>query len=245
MAKSRSLHVFKHLLVIAFVFALVGACDAQKEPRDGSVATAQPEAVAGSAATQDPVADTAYGPVRGVLEDGILTFKGIRYGADTSTTRFAAPARPASWTEVQDGSRFGATCPQTPTGNPGGLFTSWRPDPEPPMDEDCLFLNVWTPALDDGGNRPVLVWFHGGGFTSGSGSSRAYDGVRLARRGDVVVVTVNHRLNVFGYLALGHYGDRFRGLRRRRTAGHGPGARVGERQRPQFWGRSEQCHDLR
>ena len=209
MGKSRPLYRFKHVLVIAFVFALVGACDAQKEPRDGSVATAQPEAVAGSAAAQDPVADTAYGPVRGVLEEGILTFKGMRYGADTSTTRFAPPARPASWTEVQDGSRFGATCPQTPTGNPGGLFTSWRPDPEPPMDEDCLFLNVWTPALDDGGNRPVLVWFHGGGFTSGSGSSRAYDGVRLARRGDVVVVTVNHRLNVFGYLALGHYGAGF------------------------------------
>jgi para-nitrobenzyl esterase len=110
---------------------------------------------------------------------------------------------------VQDATQFGATCPQTRTGNPGGLFTSWRPDPAPPLSEDCLFLNVWTPALDDGGKRPVMVWFHGGGFSSGSGSSRAYDGVRLARRGDVVVVTVNHRLNVFGYLALGHYGEGF------------------------------------
>jgi para-nitrobenzyl esterase len=77
------------------------------------------------------------------------------------------------------------------------------------MGEDCLFLNIWTPALADGGKRPVMVWFHGGGFSSGSGSSRAYEGVRLARRGDVVVVTVNHRLNVFGYLALNHYGEGF------------------------------------
>jgi para-nitrobenzyl esterase len=156
-----------------------------------------------------PVAETQHGQVRGVVEDGILVFKGIRYGADTSTTRFAAPAKPGSWSEVRDATSFGASCPQTPTGNPGGLFTSWRPAPEPPLGEDCLFLNVWTPRLADGGKRPVMVWFHGGGFTSGSGSSRAYDGVRLARRGDVVVVTVNHRLNVFGYLALAHYGERF------------------------------------
>ena len=157
----------------------------------------------------DPVATTQYGKVQGTVEDGVLTFKGVRYGADTSTTRFAAPAAPAPWPEIQSAAQFGSSCPQTPTGNPGGLFTSWRPEPAPPLSEDCLFLNVWTPALDDGGNRPVMVWFHGGGFSSGSGSSRAYDGVRLANRGDVVVVTVNHRLNLFGYLALGHYGDGF------------------------------------
>ena len=74
------------------------------------------------------------------------------------------------------------------------------------MSEDCLFLNVWTPGLAGAAKRPVMVWFHGGGFSTGSGSSRAYDGVRLAQRGDVVVVTVNHRLNVFGYLALSHFG---------------------------------------
>ena len=156
-----------------------------------------------------PVADTTHGQVRGTRDDGILTFKGVRYGADTSNTRFAAPRRPDVWQGVEAATQFGATCPQTPTGNPGGLFTSWRPDPTPPMSEDCLSLNVWTPALADGAKRPVMVWFHGGGFASGSGSSRAYDGVRLARRGDVVVVTVNHRLNVFGYLALTHYGEGF------------------------------------
>ena len=200
---------FTRHLFYTLLLSLLVACGAPNEPDTGAVSPAKVDADTGPAVTADPVATTVHGPVQGLVEDGILTFKGIRYGADTSTTRFAAPAQPASWSQVQDGSRFGASCPQTPTGNPGGLFTSWRPDPEPPMGEDCLFLNVWTPALDDGGNRPVLVWFHGGGFTSGSGSSKAYDGVRLARRGDVVVVTVNHRLNVFGYLALGHYGAGF------------------------------------
>ena len=164
---------------------------------------------AGAGATAEPVAETTHGPVRGASEEGILVFKGVRYGADTATTRFAAPRQPDPWTEVREATSFGASCPQTPTGNPGGLFTSWRPDPTPPLGEDCLFLNVWTPGTDDGGARPVMVWFHGGGFSSGNGASRAYDGVRLARRGDVVVVTVNHRLNVFGYLALAHYGEGF------------------------------------
>ena len=157
----------------------------------------------------EPVAQTTHGPVRGDIESGMLTFKGVRYGRDTSTTRFAAPQESQPWQEVVSAERFGDTCPQTPTGNPGGLFTSWQPEPAPGMSEDCLFLNVWTPALNDDGKRPVMVWFHGGGFSSGSGSSRAYDGVRLASRGDVVVVTVNHRLNVLGYLALGHYGKEF------------------------------------
>ncbi|REK09342.1 MAG: carboxylesterase/lipase family protein [Acidobacteria bacterium] len=168
------------------------------------------DAASGRAAEMaEPVAGTAHGKVRGAVEDGIYTFKGIRYGADTATTRFAAPAPPEPWEETADATRFGASCPQTPTGNPGGLFTSWRPDPTPPLSEDCLFLNVWTPGLDDGGARPVMVWLHGGGFASGNGASRAYDGVRLAKRGDVVVVTINHRLNVFGYLALGHHGESF------------------------------------
>lgn len=151
------------------------------------------------------VAATHAGMVKGVDEAGVLSFLGIRYGADTSTTRFAAPEKPAAWDGVLNADTYGNTCPQTPIGSGGGLFSSWKPEPEPAMDEDCLFLNVWTPALRDGGKRPVMVWFHGGGFASGNGSSRAYVGTRLAQRGDVVVVTVNHRLNVFGYLALNHY----------------------------------------
>ncbi len=155
-----------------------------------------------------PVAQTEYGAVEGLVEDDVLVFKGVRYGADTQTTRFEAPAEPASWKGVQDAKNYGNTCLQTLTGNPGGLFTSWAPDPEPPLSEDCLFLNVWTPSLE-GNDRPVMVWLHGGGFSTGSGTSNVYDGARLAARGDVVVVTINHRLNVLGYLALGHYGEGF------------------------------------
>jgi len=187
---------------LALAVLLMVGCSAE-EPAEPAAADA-PSATAAA----PPLATTEYGPVRGTLEQGIRVFKGIRYGADTQQTRFAAPRPPAPWQEAQDASRFGASCPQTPTANPGGLFTSWQPYPVPPLSEDCLFLNVWTPALDDA-RRPVMVWFHGGGFASGSGSSRAYDGTRLARRGDVVVVTVNHRLNVFGYLALNHYGEGF------------------------------------
>ncbi len=159
--------------------------------------------------SEDPVASTQYGRVRGSQIDEIFAFKGVRYGADTSTTRFAAPAPPDSWREVHDATAYGASCPQTPTGNPGGLFTSWRPDPAPALSEDCLFLNVWTPGLADGGKRAVMVWLHGGGFASGNGSSLAYEGTRLAKRGDVVVVTINHRLNIYGYMALNHYGKGF------------------------------------
>jgi para-nitrobenzyl esterase len=198
----------RRLVVISMAAALLAAlagCSEETRP----TATESPTTAGGATETQAPIASTEHGQVRGSIDDGILVFKGVRYGADTTTTRFAAPAPPASWTDVQDATTFAASCPQTPTGNPGGLFTSWQPEPAPPLDEDCLFLNVWTPALADGGKRPVMVWFHGGGFASGSGSSTAYDGTRLARRGDVVVVTVNHRLNVFGYLALNHYGEGF------------------------------------
>ncbi len=116
-----------------------------------------PSAHAAAKPPADPVASTEHGQIRGTVEDGILTFKGVRYGADTSTTRFAAPAGPDPWDDVREATQYGASCPQTPTGNPGGLFTSWQPEPAPPLSEDCLFLNVWTPALDDGGKRPGLV----------------------------------------------------------------------------------------
>lgn len=155
-----------------------------------------------------PSATTKYGPVRGFVEDGVQVFKGVRYGADTSKFRFGPPQPPEPWTEPLEATAYGASAPQPPAGDGGGLFASWRPNPPIPTSEDCLFLNVWTPAVDAGA-RPVLVWFHGGGFTTGSGSSNAYDGVRLAKRGNVVVVTVNHRLNLFGHLNLAGYGEKF------------------------------------
>jgi para-nitrobenzyl esterase len=164
--------------------------------------------VAAPAADPNPVVATKHGKVKGKLEATIAVFKGVRYGADTATTRFAAPKAPEPWADVKDALGYANSSPQLPASDGGGLFKSWRPDPPLPAGEDCLFLNVWTPGADDK-KRPVMVWYHGGGFATGSGSSYAYDGARLAKRGDVVVVTVNHRLNVFGYLNLAHYGDQF------------------------------------
>lgn len=185
-------------LVGCVVVALLG-CGATSADTEGS-----------SVGGDEPlVASTQYGKVRGFEEEGVKVFKGIRYGADTATTRFMPPQPPEPWEGIVDAMTYGNSTRQIPTGSGGGLFLSWKPDPTPELSEDCLFLNVWTPALRDGKKRPVLVWFHGGGFSSGSGSSLAYDGVRLANRGDVVVVTVNHRLNMFGYLYLGEYGDSF------------------------------------
>ncbi len=141
-----------------------------------------------AASAEAPILMTRAGPVRGFRENGLSVFKGIRYGADTRSTRFEKPAPPAPWTETQGAAEFGNAAPQA-----GG---SER------QSEDCLFLNLWTPGLADGAERPVMVYFHGGAYNSGSGASPLYDGAPLAARGDVVVVTVNHRLNAFGYLSL-------------------------------------------
>ncbi len=160
-----------------------------------------------------PRGKTQYGPVTGSVDDGILVFKGVRYGADTAASRFQPPVPPNSWDQAQDALHYGPACPQNQRSYADlgfTLFNSWATEPDPGVAEDCLFLNVWTPALD-GAARPVMVWLHGGGFTTGSGSSNAYDGVRLANRGNVVVVTVNHRLNIFGYTYLDNHGSDFAG----------------------------------
>lgn len=135
-----------------------------------------------------PVVTTAHGKVRGFSENGIQTFKGVRYGADTAPRRFESPARPQPWEETVDCLEYGASAPQRGTAET--------------ISEDCLFLNVWTPSIDDGRKRPVMFYIHGGAYNHGSGSSPLYDGSALARKFDVVVVTVNHRLNAFGYLYL-------------------------------------------
>jgi para-nitrobenzyl esterase len=138
------------------------------------------------------IAATTAGKVRGYLDQGIHAFKGIPYGGDTAKRRFQAPVPPDPWEGVRDATAFAAMAPQT--------------RPAEGASEDCLRLNVWTPALRDGHRRPVLVYFHGGAYNNGSVTSNLYDGVRLSRRGDVVVVTVNGRLNGFGFLYLGDLG---------------------------------------
>ena len=135
----------------------------------------------------DPVVATTNGPVRGQTDGGVAVFKGMRYGADTGPRRFQPPVRPTPWTTPADAFAYGAASPQG--------------SGEANQSEDCLFLNVWSPGLD-GERRPVMVYIHGGAYSNGSGSSPLYDGTRLARRNDVVVVTVNHRMNLFGYACL-------------------------------------------
>jgi para-nitrobenzyl esterase len=148
-----------------------------------------------------PVAETRSGKLRGIVNAGISVFKGVPYGAPTSgANRFRKPQPPQAWPGVRDATAYPNMAPQPPAPI-RGLFSSWT-DPTT-ISEDCLGLNIWTPGLRDGGKRPVMVWFHGGDFASLSGSRSVFDGTRLARRGDVVVVTVNHRLNAFGFLYLG------------------------------------------
>jgi len=141
-----------------------------------------------AASRRDPVVATVYGRVRGRASDGVSAFLGIPYGADTRARRFRPALPPTAWGEIRQTTAFGHACPQQTI--------------DEAASEDCLRLNVWTPGADARVKRPVLVYIHGGEYSSGSGSSALTDGARLCARGDVVVVTLNHRLNIFGHLHL-------------------------------------------
>jgi para-nitrobenzyl esterase len=162
------------------------------------------------ASDSNAIAETMAGKVRGFTRNGIHTFKGIPYGATTTgAARFMAPSKVTPWSGVRSSMQFGPTCPQV--ARPGwandetAFMFEWE-DGQP--GEDLLRINVWTPALKDGKKRPVMVWLHGGGFSTGSGQElKSYDGERLSRRGDVVVVSLNHRLGPLGYLNLADFGE--------------------------------------
>jgi para-nitrobenzyl esterase len=156
----------------------------------------------------DAVVETRAGKIRGVVEDKVYCFKGVPYGASTAGSgRFMPPAKPQPWTNVRDTTAYGLRAPQLDNQFRGQVPPEFDVmDPGGPMGEDCLVLNVWTPSGWRGTNRPVMVWLHGGGFTTGSGSFICYDGKELARKHDVVAVTINHRLGVFGYLYLAELG---------------------------------------
>jgi para-nitrobenzyl esterase len=171
-------------------------------------ASARHHLLAQGAQRPGPVVEIATGRIRGLSLQGSVAFKGVPYGAPTSGNgRFMPPQPPAAWTGVREATAYGERAPQpfrAMVPEIGDLLTGTGP-----MSEDCLKLNVWTPAVGTG-RRPVMVWMHGGGFRTGSGNSPLYDGEALARKHDVVVVTLTHRLNAFGFLHLADTGvERF------------------------------------
>jgi len=157
------------------------------------------------------VVETEAGKVRGYVREGIFTYKGIPYGEVAAHGRFQPARKPEPWTRVRSSMQYGRVCPRGPRG-------TWDEDEESWLfcyddgvqGEDCLRLNIWTPGINDDRKRPVMVWLHGGGFVSGSSQELgAYDGERLSRRGDVVIVSLNHRLGPLGFLDLSPYGERY------------------------------------
>jgi para-nitrobenzyl esterase len=165
----------------------------------GVAALAARAAPAQTLASPGAVVETTAGKVAGLGNGPVRIFKGIPYGAPTGgANRFLPPKKPLPWSGVREATQYGPRCPQAPT--PGLLPEEAIDLDKGPMSEDCLYLNVWTASLDPAAKRPVMLWLHGGGYMVGSGGNVRYDGSNLARKRDVVVVTINHRLNVFGFL---------------------------------------------
>jgi para-nitrobenzyl esterase len=164
------------------------------------------------ASDENAIVETASGKVRGYTRNQIYTFKGIPYGATTEgAARFMPPSKPKPWPGLRSAMQYGWVSPQPPRGGWANDEEAWLFSWEDGnQNEDCLRVNVWTPGLNDNKKRPVMVWIHGGAFVSGSGEElRSYDGENLARRGDVVLVSLNHRLGLLGFLDLSAYGAEY------------------------------------
>ena len=160
------------------------------------------------ASAKDAIVKTESGLVAGYIEDGIYIYKGIPYAA---AERFMPPTKAKTWEGIRSSRAYGPTCPQKK--RMGWMidemaFESRWDDGYP--GEDCLRANIWTKGINDGKKRPVMVWLHGGGYSAGSGQELpAYDGTNLCEKGDVVIVSLNHRLNVLGFLDLSAFGEKY------------------------------------
>ncbi len=161
-------------------------------------------------ASASPIVETSAGKIQGLFQNKVHTFKGIPYGASTAGAgRFMPPVKPQPWKDVKKTVEFANRAPQirAPGGGlvPEAAVMEW----EGPMGEECLFLNVWTSGVKDNARRPVMVWLHGGGYANGSAAFTFFDGTNLAAKHDAVVVGVNHRLNIFGFLYLGDISEKY------------------------------------
>ncbi|MDO4163109.1 MAG: carboxylesterase/lipase family protein [Bacteroides sp.] len=193
------------LLVCACIAIFTISCSGNRGVENRCATMASGEV---TASAEIGVVTTESGRVSGYQADGIYIYKGIPYA---KAERFMPPVAPDEWEGIRSSRAYGPTCPQ-------GKRMGWYSDEQAFAfnwddgypDEDCLRVNVWTPGVGDGKKRPVMVWLHGGGYSAGSGQELpSYDGTNLAKKGDVVVVTLNHRLNVLGFLDLSAYGDKY------------------------------------
>ena len=153
------------------------------------------------------VVNTEAGQLQGFIKNGIYTYRGVPYA---QAERFMMPEKVEPWEGVRAALTYGEICPIPPMTAVANdeLFNPHR---YLPQNENCQFLNIWTPGIQDGKKRPVMVWLHGGGWTNGSSIEGAsYDGENLSKKGDVVVVSLNHRLNILGYLDLSAYGEKYK-----------------------------------
>ena len=153
-----------------------------------------------------PIVQTRAGKLRGLIAEDTYIFRGVQYA---TAKRFHMPEPVEPWEGVKNASVYGYVCPELSRGGIGGDYVVRHVFY--PQDEDCLSLNIWTQSLDETAKKPVLFWLHGGGYTAGSSIEHyAYDGEEMSKFGDVVVVTINHRLNVLGYLDLSAYGEEYK-----------------------------------